>query len=220
VDGQTVFISEGNFITFWGINTGEVTRSMTGHTHSVISVISLADENQLLSVSRDGTIRQWDLRSGVEIVLTESLFPYLMMDGEISPDGQMLVSASWNGEISLWDVNSGLLLWAAQGITSAVNSVEFTADGSAMVASTDEGDVATGEPYRRYTGAPNPVDALDVSADGGTLLGGAYNGVARLWRIDDLPTLIEWTHAHRYVMDLTCEQRALYQIKPLCEAGT
>jgi len=408
-DGESVFSSEGNFITFWDINTGEVTRSLTGHTHAVVAVFPNVDESQILSASSDGTIRQWDLYNGAEIAHIQSLFPYLLMDGEISPDGQTfaigaggstvrldlrgllvlydtktgteirrfgvdgvahtsstssvrfnpdgqtILSADWSGEIKLWDMSNGTLLWSVEGVTSAVNSVEFTPDGSAFIASSDEGDVvwvdsttgvitrryslgapvkkaiftrdtgrflacladesssvllvdvetgetlhrlvgqssvclalavapdnltvvsghgdgniflwdltngqiirrftgglgritelsfsndgetvfsgsfvgaaqsltillwdvATGEPYRRFTGSPNPVDALDLSTDGRTLLAGSYNGSAWLWRIDNLTELIDWTHANRYVPELTCEQRELYQLEPLCGA--
>ncbi|MEO8391925.1 MAG: protein kinase [Chloroflexota bacterium] len=447
-DGQTVFMTEGNSITFLNINTGEVTRSLTGHTHAVTGIFPNADATQLLTVSRDGTIRQWDLRNGAEIVHTQSLFPYLILDGAISPDrrtfavaagggtirlelpgllllydavtgaeirrfgvdgvahtaaspnsvlyastssvryspdGQTIVSASWGGEIKLWDMNTGSLLWEVPGITSAVNSVDFTPDGSGLIAAADNGalmpdectvmpdegvaisdecaaladegaviwvnaatgeitrhysfgasvkkaiftrdatrflacladesssivlvdvetgetlrrltgqtqacdslavapddltavsghpdgsillwdltsgqlirrftgglgrvvelifshdgqtvysgsfpgaaqslnvalwDVASGELYRRYIGSPVPVDALDLSADGRTLLAGSYDGIARLWRIDDLTQLIDWTRANRYVPELTCEQRALYRLEPLCDAGT
>lgn len=406
-DGQSVFSSEGNFITFWDINTGEVRLSLTGHTHAVVGIFPTVDESQILSVSTDGTIREWNLHNGAEIARTQSLFPYLVMDGQISPDGQTfavaaggstvrdlpglvvlydtvtgtemrrfgvggvahtaspssvrfnpdgqtILSADWSGEIKLWDMTNGALLWSVEGVTSAVNSVEFTPDGGAFIASSDEGDVlwvdsvtgvitrryslgvpvkkaiftrgagrllacladesssilvvdvetgetlhrmdgqssaclalaiapddltavsghgdgsillwnltngqlirrfrsglgritelafsndgetvfsgsfvgaaqslnvllwdvATGEPYRRYTSAPNPVDALDLSADGRTLLAGSYNGSAWLWRIDNLTELIDWTHANRYVPELTCEQRELYRIEPLCK---
>lgn len=75
--------------------------------------------------------------------------------------------------------------------------------------------VATGELYRRL-GVPNPTDALDLSTDGHTLLAGSYRGVAVLWRIDDLPTLIDWTYANRYIRELTCTERELYRLEPLC----
>lgn len=40
----------------------------------------------------------------------------------------------------------------------------------------------------------------------------------REWRVDlDNAALIEWVAANRYVPELTCEQRALYNVEPLCE---
>jgi len=61
---------------------------------------------------------------------------------------------------------------------------------------------------------------LDLSADGRTLLAGSYNGITRLLRVDlTLNELLTWTRDHRYIPELTCEQRALYRLDPLCEAS-
>jgi hypothetical protein len=39
------------------------------------------------------------------------------------------------------------------------------------------------------------------------------------WRIVDIPLdeLLAWVRANRYVRDFTCEERAQYDITPLCE---
>jgi hypothetical protein len=38
------------------------------------------------------------------------------------------------------------------------------------------------------------------------------------WRIDrTLEDLIAWTRANRYIRELTCSERTLYQVEPLCE---
>jgi len=37
-------------------------------------------------------------------------------------------------------------------------------------------------------------------------------------RIDTLPELIEWVHANRFVRELTCTERANFNIQPLCES--
>jgi hypothetical protein len=38
------------------------------------------------------------------------------------------------------------------------------------------------------------------------------------WRIDDtLEELVSWTEANRHLPELTCSQRAQFNIEPLCE---
>jgi hypothetical protein len=39
------------------------------------------------------------------------------------------------------------------------------------------------------------------------------------WQIGDptLDTLLSWIKGNRYVRDLPCEERTLYEIKPLCD---
>jgi len=54
--------------------------------------------------------------------------------------------------------------------------------------------------------------------DGRQALVGFFNGAVELWRMDTtLDQLLEWTQANRYIPGLTCNQRELYRIEPLCE---
>jgi len=40
-----------------------------------------------------------------------------------------------------------------------------------------------------------------------------------LWRIDaSLDELVTWTKNNHYISELTCEQRELYRIEPMCES--
>ncbi|MCA9895618.1 MAG: hypothetical protein KC615_21685, partial [Anaerolineae bacterium] len=41
----------------------------------------------------------------------------------------------------------------------------------------------------------------------------------RQWRIDTDDDFLNWVYANRYIRDLTCAERELYRIEPLCEAG-
>ncbi|MEO8395123.1 MAG: hypothetical protein ABI700_19150, partial [Chloroflexota bacterium] len=195
-DGQTITAAEGDSITTWNLQTGEVVRVLAGHTHGITGIFPNADESQLLSVGVDGTLRLWDLGDGAEIMRTPSLRSVALMDdGDISPDGQTFViaaggntlsvgdpglvilydattgteirrfgvdgiahsgntgsvrfspdgqtilSADWNGEIRLWNVTNSSLIHDYQGVTLAVNSVDFTPDGSAFIAATDDRSV-------------------------------------------------------------------------------
>ena len=55
------------------------------------------------------------------------------------------------------------------------------------------------------------------SPDGREVLVNPFDGNLALWRIDaSLDELLAWTHANRYIPELTCEQRALYRLEPLC----
>jgi hypothetical protein len=51
-------------------------------------------------------------------------------------------------------------------------------------------------------------------------LAGYRDGTLEMWRIDStLDELLSWTENNRYVPELTCEQRELYSVEPLCEAA-
>ena len=75
----------------------------------------------------------------------------------------------------------------------------------------------TGERIRRYGGGH--VISPNFFPDGRQALVGHRDGAVELWRIEaTLDELLAWTRSNRFVPELTCEQRELYGVEPLCEA--
>ena len=66
----------------------------------------------------------------------------------------------------------------------------------------------------------SPAEApYPFSPDGHTALSGSGDRSLLLWRMShsqDLDELIAWTHANRYVRELTCVEREQYRIEPFC----
>jgi hypothetical protein len=105
----------------------------------------------------------------------------------------------------------------------------MTADARLGIASSGDGtttlwDLNEGELIRRYPmSAYTPIFMPD---DHTVLAGFNFGGYyIELWRIDaTLDELTTWTRANRYIPELTCDQRELYRLEPLCEvvpgAGT
>jgi hypothetical protein len=57
------------------------------------------------------------------------------------------------------------------------------------------------------------------NSDGSQVLVGYHDGPVELWRVDSsLDELLQWTQANRYIPELTCNQRELYRVEPLCES--
>jgi hypothetical protein len=60
---------------------------------------------------------------------------------------------------------------------------------------------------------------MALSPDGRSLISVDGSGNVVLWRIDSQAELVQWASSHRYLRDLTCSERDLYQLEPLCDAG-
>lgn len=117
-------------------------------------------------------------------------------DIAISPDGSTVATATCitvvnyecsDGGIWLWDLPSGKLLKKISGLPNFVESVEFTADGSMLVAATRDGMLrfySTPDYASVYdTTPPNGNSVLALSADSGLLATASNNGEVRLWKV-------------------------------------
>lgn len=79
-------------------------------------------------------------------------------------------------------------------------------------------DLETGEAIRRYHGHTDNVNSVEFSPDGQKVLSGGADGLMIEWRVDEtLEELVSWVEANRYLPELTCSQRAQFNVQPLCE---
>ena len=79
-----------------------------------VTCLTFAPSNaELVSVSADGSIRVWDVDSGVERRRFTDPIQHWRTAG-VSPDGRMIIAASTYQAWSAWDLESGAKLWAYQ----------------------------------------------------------------------------------------------------------
>lgn len=135
-----------------------------------------------------------------------------------SPDDSLIANGRPGGEVRLLATADGSLQTT---LVDATAPFIFSPDGTLIAtAGIDSNlrvfDVASGAEVRRFADAARDII---FHPDGRSLFTGGEAGVRR-WRIDTLAELIAWTRANRSVAPLSCEQRALYQVPPLCPPGT
>jgi WD40 repeat protein len=117
------------------------THVLEGHTNTVWSVSFSPDGRQLASSSLDRTVRLWSMPEGVPGPVLEHADPVRCVAFSPVVGSNMLASGSDDGIVRLWDVSkSGTkqqLLRELQGpddvIVYAINSVDFSPDGSQLV---------------------------------------------------------------------------------------
>jgi WD40 repeat protein/serine/threonine protein kinase len=226
----TVFIAatdEGEVVV-GDVLTGEFTRRFSFDA-PVKKAIFNANGQQFLACLADNefSIVLVDYNSGQTLLRVTGQTQHCLALA-FAPDGMTAVSGDFNGNIFLWDITNGQLIRQFITVQGRITELVFSPDGQTVFAGSFSRaadipitlvlwDVATGEAIRYFSGHNRPVDGLDLSADGRTLLSVAFDGTARLWRVDDLGELIAWTRANRYMPELSCEQRQLYRIEPFCE---
>ena len=89
-DGKTLITAgaDGN-IRIWNITTGQVERTLRGHTNSLYKADFSPDEKFLASSSRDRTARIWDVSTGRELYKLTG-FRCSVKSVAFSPDGKTL----------------------------------------------------------------------------------------------------------------------------------
>jgi WD40 repeat protein len=186
-DQTRVLIGSRHSATEWLLDGYKELGKFSGHSgHAVTSVAYCADPKQLLTGSRDGSIRRWD-RGQVRVLLRWCPHQGHVTRIRVSPEGRWVLSYGAN-TVAESDIETGAARvdWARhRGAVNAVAVVPGTS--TAVTASSDATlrlwNVQSGEPEGLIEGLGLGAYALDASPDGGRMAAGCKDGVIREYRI-------------------------------------
>ncbi len=226
-DGQTA-VSTGlqGAIILWDVATGQEIRRFRGHEADgpdgmAFTVDLSPDGRRLLTGFNRGKVVLWDVATGQEI---RQLVGHIAVpDGVLfSPDGQHAFSAGWDTLAIYWDLTDGSIIHRLTDHSTAIYALALSPDGRFGMAGSDDfttlWDLQTGEVIRRYPGLNEEIFNTSFSPDGREVIVLPADGNLAVWRIDaTLDELVTWTRNNRYIPELTCRQRELYKLEPLCD---
>ncbi|MFO7945271.1 MAG: WD40 repeat domain-containing protein [Armatimonadota bacterium] len=203
-DGERLLLGSRHQATEWRLDGYELLQRFKGHLgHAVTAVAYCAEPDQLLTGSRDGSIRRWDRHK------PEVLLRWLVHNGHVthlvvSPDGKNVLSYGRGGMVVESRLSDGksTVQWARH--SGPVQTAAVTPDGKLILSgSTDETirvwEATSGDGVRKIEGAHLGAYALDVHPNGEKVAVGCKDGVVREFSIESGELLRELTGHLGYI---------------------
>ena len=181
-----------------------------GHTDWVTAVGFSSDGSKIMSASKTGTAKLWDLATGTESVTLNGQMGDITVS--FSLDGKRIVTGSENGTARVKNTDDGLTISTLEGHTGGIVATAFSPDGVRIVTGSRDGtarvwDATTGDQIHVLKGHNNWVYAASFSPDGKRIVTGSADRTARVWdAATGNPTLVlvghnSWVYAAAFSPD-------------------
>ncbi len=212
--------AQGESLRIWDTATGTVQQSLDRYANTILDLSFSADGSLLAFAADDNALVIWNVADEIEALrFSGSQTPIASV--AFSDDGTRLAAGARDGTIFVWNVQTGAVVYRVNGHTRDVWSLAFSSDGRSLVSVGGDGivlwwDMTTGEEIERFVSVVAPALKIAVDPSQQYIATGADRGVVQVWRLYNGDALIDWTRANRYLRDLTCQERDLYRVQPLC----
>jgi WD40 repeat protein len=174
-NGKTlVTAGTDGIIRVWDFASGQLQRTLTGHSNSTYNAVFSPNEKLIASSSRDLTARIWDFSTGRELYKLGG-FKCSVKSVAFSPDGKTLAVVGNDGMLKLWDVETGTELKSlvhsnSPDVDISIYSVVFSRDGKSIYAGNGDGtisqwDAVSGKETNVWKAHRDAVIALAFSPD-------------------------------------------------------
>jgi|GEM_PF-1283760 len=133
--------SASNTVIIWEVSTGEMVRTIDGHTDGVWSAQYSPDGKFILtSGSGDSTARIWNATSGEQLYVFSGHTDWVI-DANWNSDGTRIVTASNDNSAKVWDASTGQELFSIVGHQDDLRSAWFSPDDEQILTSGHDGTV-------------------------------------------------------------------------------
>jgi WD40 repeat protein len=157
-DGTWLAFDVLNDVMLWDLVRNRPLFRLQGHQSTVTAIRFHPDGRQLVTASKDRTVKIWDIRTG-QLRFSCAGHRSVIHDAAVSPDGRTIASCDHQGAIKLWHTATGQELCNLRDESQPVRQIAFAPDGShlgyllndhrILVLSVDLGDPSDGDGFGR-----------------------------------------------------------------------
>lgn len=194
-DGKT--LASGNSdgtLSLWQPGTGELLKTLTGHSKGASSVTWNPDGKTLASGGWDGRVEIWNLESYQELktlYVESDVASSGISSVAWNPEGKILAFANSDGSLRLYDRPAELIKTLSQKayFNDGIFSVAWNPDGKTLASGSEDGkvtiwDVGKGRLLKTLTGHSARISSLAWNPDRKTLASGSWDGRVKIWNVE------------------------------------
>ena len=192
-DGKRLLVGSRHRGAEWDLADYRMLQVFTGHHGHQVTAIAYGRDPEILTGSRDGSIRRWDRREG-KVLLRWVAHQRYVTEIAVAPDGKRCLSFG-AGALVESELQTGAPRLAWDRHRAPVLATAFLPSGKQAASSSGDGTVrlwnaATGKTVRQFALPAEGLagHALAVSPDGATLAVGGYLGIWEFKLADGQPT--------------------------------
>lgn len=200
-----------NMIRVWSTHTGKLERVIDDPGDKTMGRCYYSPDGSLFLVAYvDGRVKLWDTETWENLADWQIAPPDTSITKAIfHPDGRTFATIDYGphteNDIRLWSISNQECVRHFVGHTKALWHIEFTADGGAMVSSSDDHtirlwDVNTGAELHSVHGGDQPVSIMRFSPDGRYLLCADSAGNIAMRYAASLEEVYRIPNAHRNII--------------------
>ena len=184
-DGKIIVsVHRDNIIIVWDAESGQVRKTLEGHSSDVRSVAITSDGRTIVSGSDDGSVKVWDVETGQVRQTLEGNSSGVRFVAT-TPDGKIIVSVHLDNIIKVWDAELGQSLQILRGQSSPFLKVAITPDGGTIVSGSHDNmirvwDTNSGQIRQALQGNSPYLHSVAITPDGQTVVIGGSDSTIQL----------------------------------------
>jgi WD40 repeat protein/serine/threonine protein kinase len=161
-----------------GLNGGWEQQILREHTGEVSSISLSSNGKYVLSGSKDGTLKFWEVETGRCLRTIEAQGSVNSVS--FSADAKYAVSSGWDSAVRVWEIASWKLLQSFPEYEMGVWEVCISSDGKYVLSNDSLGEVARG---RRLSKVGDLATSVCLSSDGRYALFGGRDKSLEFWKV-------------------------------------